>query len=261
MKALCSVMLLAMLFLARAGIAANTNNYSDQWLDPDEPGWGASVHQQASVLFVNLFVYGADRNPTFFSAAAYLQPGMAPDHDLFTGDLYVSNGPWFGAGAFDPGTVAARKVGTLTFSAVGMAPATLSYTVDGVAVTKSVTRQNWALEDLACQDGIGNGHYEYSGTIEIAKVLGGVGSDSLDITIPGNGSCAFTVPITQSGHLGGGVVGQYNCPDRKFGAGALYAAERSIAGIVSRYEASFIGSFMGQPTYCTAYGRLAGVRR
>ena len=68
---------------------------------------------QASVLFVNLFVYGADRNPTFFSAAAYLQPGMQPDDDRFIGDLYISNGPWFGAGAFDPGTVGARKVGTL----------------------------------------------------------------------------------------------------------------------------------------------------
>ena len=70
-----------------------------------------------------------------------------------------------------------------------MAPAILSYTVDGVTVTKTVVRETLAredltgsyfggvVEDLDCNDGIGNGHFEYSGTIEITKVLGDIRSD------------------------------------------------------------------------------------
>jgi hypothetical protein len=273
MKPSSTVMLLAVLSLAAApATAANTNNYSDQWVAQDEPGWGVSIHQQASVLFVNLFVYGPDRNPTWYSAAAYLQAGAA-DHDLFIGDLYVTNGPWFGAGSFAPVDVGARKVGTLAFSAVGMSPATLTYTVDGLAVTKSVVRQTWALEDFTgtyiggaiedvyCQDRIGNGHYEYAGAIEITEVSKDFPQSDISITVPGNGTCTFTIPRAQSGHFGGSVGGTYDCVDRPFGSGTVYAAERSVSGVTARYEASFVNSVMGQPVSCTAHGRLGGVRR
>src|SRR4051794_21695719 len=128
--------------------AASTTNFSDQWWDPSESGWGASVLQQRDVLFIDLFVYGTDGRPTWFTAAAYLQPSPGAGRVLFIGDLYLTNGPYFG-GAFNPAAVSNRRVGTLTFDASSTDNAALAYTVDNVVVTKNVTRQLWAFEDFS----------------------------------------------------------------------------------------------------------------
>src|SRR3989442_1160842 len=89
-------------------------NFSDQWWNPNESGWGASILQQSDVIFVDLFVYGSDGLPTWFTASASPQGGGAPGHVVFAGDLYRTNGPWF-AGPFNPNFVTYRKVGTLIF--------------------------------------------------------------------------------------------------------------------------------------------------
>src|SRR5436190_23144345 len=59
-------------------------NFTDQWWNPDEPGWGASVLQQYDTLFVDLFVYGPDGKPVWYTAAVYLDPQSG--RTLFTGD-------------------------------------------------------------------------------------------------------------------------------------------------------------------------------
>ncbi len=88
--------------------AASTTNFSDQWWIEAESGWGASVLQQADILFIDLFVYGADSKPTWFTAAA-IQPARSPaGHMLFTGDLYSTNGPYFG-GSVQPRRRQLRK--------------------------------------------------------------------------------------------------------------------------------------------------------
>ena len=91
--------------------ASSGTNFSDQWWNPNESGWGASVLQQADVLFIEIFVYGPDNLPTWYTTAAFFQPQAGLT--IFSGDLYVSNGPWFGA-FFNPAAVFRRKVGTLS---------------------------------------------------------------------------------------------------------------------------------------------------
>jgi hypothetical protein len=49
--------------------AASTSDFSDQWWVPSESGWGASVQQQASTLFIDLMVYASDGKPAWFVAA------------------------------------------------------------------------------------------------------------------------------------------------------------------------------------------------
>src|SRR6476619_4203554 len=49
-------------------------NFSDQWWNPSESGWGASVLQQYDTLFIDLFVYGPDGLPRWYTAAVYYQP-------------------------------------------------------------------------------------------------------------------------------------------------------------------------------------------
>ena len=70
-------LLAAAMLATGAARAASTTNYSDQWWVASESGWGASVLQQADTLFIDLFVYGTDGKPTWFTAAAYLQSGVA----------------------------------------------------------------------------------------------------------------------------------------------------------------------------------------
>ena len=86
--------LIASLSVAVVGMgaahAASTTNFSDQWWVPTESGWGAAVLRQASTLFVNLMVYGADGKPTWFVVASSLQHNPPAGHSVCLGDLATS---------------------------------------------------------------------------------------------------------------------------------------------------------------------------
>ena len=127
--------------------ASSGTNYSDQWGVPSEPNWGVSVQQQSDVLVIGLMLYGNDGRAMWFVASALPQDGQSPGRDVFAGELYTATGPYL-AGTFDPKSVAARKVGTVTFDAADASHATISYTVDGATTVKEVVRQTWAYENL-----------------------------------------------------------------------------------------------------------------
>ena len=57
----------------------------------------------------------------------------------YTGTLYVTNGPAFNASPFQG--VTAAEVGTMTLQFSSGEAGTLSYTVLGTTVTRSITRQ------------------------------------------------------------------------------------------------------------------------
>jgi hypothetical protein len=150
MKASCQVVMRSLCIAALAtgiGHAATTVDYSDQWWVPSESGWGASVLQQTDVLFVSLFIYGSDGRPVWLTAAGNYRADSPVGHQVFAGELYRTVGPYYG-GPWNPAAVGYRKVGTLAFDATSPASATLSYTVDGTPVVKSVTRQTWSFENF-----------------------------------------------------------------------------------------------------------------
>ena len=69
-------------FLAAAAVAlpatvlsAPTVDYTDLWFIPAESGWGANVIQQHDILFVTLFVYGTNGQPTWFVASSTVRTG------------------------------------------------------------------------------------------------------------------------------------------------------------------------------------------
>ena len=262
-----TIMLLAVAVLAASGArAAATTNYTDQWWTPAESGWGASVLQQWDTLFVDLFVYDADGKPTWFTAAASQQPATAEGRAIFTGDLYATRGPHYG-GAFDPAAVARRKVGTLTFDSGEFATATLTYTVDGTTVVKSVTRQLWGMQNLAgsyhggesgerTACGAEDGHAESGGSIDITHDADQ--SIILKLTDLQNRTRTITGTYTQHGHLGQ-VVGTINDPARGWtGTARLFEIESTASGITGR------GHFVLQQAgadVCVWDGRWGGVRR
>jgi hypothetical protein len=254
--------LLALVLLAAPAVrAASTTNFSDQWWDPNESGWGASVQQQRDVLFIDLFVYGIDGRPTWFTAAAYLQPSPGDGRVLFIGDLYVTSGPYFG-GAFNPGAVANRRVGTLTFDASSTDTAALAYTVDNVLVTKNVMRQLWAYEDFSgayyggvtyqlsqCGNPANNGAVEDLGAVQITHT----GNTAFSmVTQSASTTCTWNGTYGQAGHMGN-ATGTFGCVNGIAGSFTAYELERTLGG--------FTGRFIAVDQYCHLDGRLGGVRR
>lgn len=250
----------ACLFAAIDGRAASTTNFSDQWWVPSESGWGASVLQQKDVLFVDLFVYDAGGVPIWYTAAAYLTAGTN-GHVVFTGDLYQTSGPWFGA-FFNPNAVTTHRVGFLTFDASSSDDATLSYSVNGVNVFKNVTRQLWAYEDFTgsyngglvydlsgCTNPSSNGHVEELGTIVISHT----GTTAFAMTTQSNlGTCNWNASYSQLGHMGT-ASGTFACNNGIQGTFTAFELEKTISGMTGRIVAA--------DQFCQLNGHLGGVLR
>jgi len=245
-----------------ASQAASTTNFSDQWWTPSESGWGASVLQQRDVLFIDLFVYGSDGRPTWFTVAAFLQPATGNGHVTFLGDLYINAGPWYGS-TFNPAVVANRRVGTLTFDADSSDSATMTYSVDGVLVTKSVTRQLWAYEDFTgsysggviydlaqCANAASNGHVEELGNVTVSQTTNTVFNMT---TQSGTTSCTWGGTYSQLGHMGS-VVGTYSCNNGVTANFTAFELERTVSGFTGRFVANDNFS-------CNVSGRLGGLQR
>jgi hypothetical protein len=126
--------------------SANTfmTDASDLWWNPNESGWGVNIVHQADKIFATLFVYSSARQPRW-----YVAPDMSHVEGVtFRGELYETEGPWFG-GPFNPGAVSVRRVGNATFRFDAASLAAFSYSVDGVAVNKTLTRQTLRANNLA----------------------------------------------------------------------------------------------------------------
>lgn len=240
--------------------ATTTTNYSDQWWVPAESGWGASVQQQADTIVVGLLVYGSDGQPRWFSATAPLQAATGSGHDVFAGDLHESTGPWFGT-TFNPALVTTRKVGALTFDATSFGSATLSYTIDGAAVVKSVARQTWAREDLS-------GHYKAVWNFGCSVGIGGTEWGYTDTVIRQNADETVTMEVSpwatwyfddetyhltgtyaQSGHLG---MIKANL-DSPAGTMTIVDIEPTAIGFTARISNNTLFD-------CPKEGRIVGIR-
>ena len=251
--------LFALYSFAWSARASSGTNFSDQWWNPDESGWGAAILQQADVLFVDVFVYGSDNRPTWYTSAAYYQPQSG--RLLFSGDLYATTGPWFGM-FFNPASVLVRKVGTLQFDSSSTDFATLTYSVDGVVVTKSIQRQTWAAENFTgsyyggfvydqsnCASTANDGHVEEFGSFTIDHAP----DSTFTLTLTSNfGTCTFTGRYSQLGHMGS-VDANYACSYGINGAMTLYELERTSPGMTGR--------FVAQNNECQVAGTLGGVQR
>jgi hypothetical protein len=263
-----------------AARAAYTTNFSDQWFIETESGWGASVLQQWDVLFVDLFVYGPDNMPTWFTAAAYFQSTGPAGHIVFTGDLYRTAGPYYGA-PFGSVPVTYAKVGTLTFDADTVNTATLIYLVNGIEYRKNVTRQLWRYENIggnyygglvydqtSCSVSADNGHYEVFGNLSfthlstnavtVSMQIASVLVNSVPITLPAGVSYSIAGTYTQSGHMGM-VNGKSAITIPGEGTDtatvSLFEIEETISGISGRYVAT------DDAGGCKTSGSFAGVRR
>ena len=237
------VLLAAILFaasglLSSAWATAFTTDQSDLWWDPAESGWGIQFVHRGSVIFATIFVYDPTRTPIWYTATLNYAGNL-----VWTGDLYLTDGAWLGAGSFNPDTVGRRKVGTMSWNATTTRNGTLTYGVDGVTVGKSLTRQFVANEDFGGRYGGGvhvdttgcvnpafNGTAETFGMLDIAQSGQAITLTSFPAT---NASCSFSGILNQAGQMGS-ASGSYACSGGETGVFQLFEMQVNISGVTGR---------------------------
>jgi hypothetical protein len=118
------------------------------WWNPSEAGWGLNLNHQGNFLFGTLFTYDASRAPLWLVMSGGV---MQSDGLTFIGDLFRTTGPAFNAVPFMPiGPGDLNRVGTMTVAFSEANVATLTYTVNGVEVRKSIQRQVYGTRSANC---------------------------------------------------------------------------------------------------------------
>jgi hypothetical protein len=256
--ALCALIMLA---VSNAHAATGTN-FSDQWWNPNESGWGVSILQQGDIISVALFVYGADSTPVWFSGSARRQATAAPGHAVFEGDLLATTGPYYGQGTFNSQNFHYRVAGTFFLDFDTTDTGTMNYTVDNVLVSKRVSRQLWKFEDFtgnyyggmitdltACTGAAENGHVEDLGVL----IINHAADNTIAMASEANGStCNYNATYSQAGHLGS-MQGTYNCTSGISGTFSAFEMERSATGMTARIQ--------GQNNLCHFTGQFGGLAR
>ena len=223
--------LLTLLLISPArGTAFSTDN-SDLWYAQNEDGWGMETTQRADVMFATLYVYDSQNQPTFFTATLSYSGNNAQGEAVWAGDLYVTHGPWFGA-FFNPQQVSYRIVGQLTYATKIIDSASLSYTVDGVTVSKLIRRftlryDNYAgsyvgafkLTQSQCFNSGDDGIQTLLGTFSVLS------QSSSALTLVANAyqglTCTYPGDYQQFGQFGQSR-GAFSCSDGQSGSYTFY---------------------------------------
>ena len=111
-------------------------NYSDQWWNPAESGWGLFIwHDKLDRVLAAWFTYGSDNKAEWYT----IQSGSWVNYKQYDGQLIKTTGPSFAA--FVPGgAVQVQMVGTASLNFTDANNGTFTYTLNGVTQTKTITR-------------------------------------------------------------------------------------------------------------------------
>jgi hypothetical protein len=201
---------------------------TDLWFVPTESGWGVNFIQQGEIVFATLFVYGPDNQARWYVASALtLQAGSSPSTPVFAGDLFQTTGPYFATVPFNPSTVTAAGVGTMSVSFDSATTGTLIYNVGSAsAIVKRIQRQTFrnnlpvggyfggmSTKLSNCGTASNNGQFvDLNGQMTVTTA-GNTATFVLNY-FNGNGvasTCTFTGPVVQAGRYGSITNGQWSC--------------------------------------------------
>lgn len=237
-----------------------STDQSDLWYNPSESGWGFQLVQRGSVIFATMFVYGPDGAPVWYTATMYPSGNL-----IWAGDLYLTNGPWFGTVPFDPALVTYRKVGTMTWIPQSVDSGLISYAVDGVGVVKNVVREALVFDDFSgsyiggvhgkettCTDPSLDRTTESSGLLKISQ-----SGESIQLQTfgpDGAAECIYSGTLTQAGQMGG-ISGSFTCADGSVGTLAASEMQVTPSGITGRFHEDY-----SNPPGCQSDGWFGGMR-
>jgi hypothetical protein len=253
-----------------AGAVSIGTDYSDLWWNADENGWGMNVIQQQDVLFITLFIYGADGRPTWVVGPATTLTGTNGAGDsTFTGLLYTTTGTPYNSLPYNPNAVAATEVGSVTFTGRAAGGASVSYVINGFTSNKSLVRQTWRAVAVTgdylgalnstnsnCLQATDNGPDNTSFNIHLTisattlTLQAAVGNET---TGGGAQQCTFTGPYSQVGRMGQ-AGGAFSCTGAQPDSGTFTLTELQVS------PESISARISGRSQSCDFNGRIGGVR-
>ena len=121
------------------------DNFQDLWWNQNESGWGVNVTHQEDVLFATLFTYNASGQPMWY----VMSDGERTAPGQYSGALYSTTGPAFNATPWT--AVGLTQVGSMSFNFTDGNTGTMTYTVNGVQVTKAIQRQVFSNPKTQCE--------------------------------------------------------------------------------------------------------------
>src|ERR1039457_2344196 len=124
-----------------ASHVGKAQNYSDSWWNANESGWGITITDHSTDLFVQWYTYDqSGHNQKYVIAGGTFSNGKCQ----FSGTITHVTGPSWTLPTFDPTQVTRTSAGTATinFCPTGLAAGTIvfNYTADGVSGSKQLTR-------------------------------------------------------------------------------------------------------------------------
>jgi hypothetical protein len=125
------------------------SNYQDLWWNSpagSESGWGVNIAHQGDILFATWFTYDSNGRGLWLSMPRAQLRGTG----AFVGVLYRTRGPAFSSPTWDAAAVVSAPVGTATFAFSGANTGQFSATVNGVTVTKTITRMVYSTPTTVC---------------------------------------------------------------------------------------------------------------
>lgn len=243
-RGLVAVLLIAAAsFTSSAWATSFTTDQSDVYSVEGENGWGFQIVQRGSVIFLTMYVYDPMTAPIFYTATLVYQGNF-----VWTGDLYLTHGSWFGARPYNPIALGFRKVGTMTWTAMTVTSGQLKYNVDGVFIVKNPTRLLLVYDDFSghygggfhqitngCQNPAFNGTaVKTKGTLDITQS----GQSIALVAVPSSGaSCTYNGALTQAGQMGT-LTGTYACSDGDSGVFQLFEMQVNPIAVTGRLSAS-----------------------
>ena len=232
-------------------------NYSDLWSKTDEPGWGLNISQQADTMFATLFVYDRFGVAAWYSVTLTLDSIGPNNVPKYTGILYQTSGT-ASTQPYNPSDLKYRQVGTLTMEFGDEAHALLTYTVDGIAQIKQVTRLTFATNSILGSYIGSSQDITYDCGNPDRNGLVSTDTGPFTITQDQNGyvitfpTCVVTYGVyTQTGQIGQ-VEGIYNCSHGGSGSIKFSAIQSEQGGIV--------GTTTGRDSACAFRGNFGGAR-
>jgi hypothetical protein len=250
-------------FCSTANATAYSTDQSDLWWNPAESGWGIQLTQRGSVIYATMFVYNRTGMPTWYVAT--LQPEATPLTLIWSGSLYAATGPWFATAPFDPTQVQPSVVGGMTWTPQTVADGQLSYTINGVAVTKNVTRETIAGDDFSgnytgglhyvttdCADSSLNGPFTQPSAVGITQ--SGTAISVVVSPLAAGASCTYAGTAQQFGQMGE-LDGTFTCTNGINGTFSLVEMQVNPSGITGRLQFNY-----ASPQGCQASGAFGGVR-
>lgn len=118
-------------------------DYSDLWWNTDENGWGLQFTQRNDIIFATLYVYNTSNAPIWYAAI------LNYSGTSWGGNLMQTTGPWFGTKPFNAATVTVNNVGSMSFTPTSASDGVLSYSVNGVSLTKHIQRATFRYDDYS----------------------------------------------------------------------------------------------------------------